>query len=226
MKDKKELLYKRALMTCVIMLFISILLKLFGSNIFDLNTNIEVLNKIDKVIMDSTLLSFVYSFILLFINGYMVCLISTKIGNIKRYILPLTLVCVTSIVSKAFINLNFLSFLIDTIGLLLVCIYVTNDLKIVKEYILVFILNVIYQILSLFIRDLGFHLSSYGVTISTLLMLDYYIMIFITYFYLKKGDITLWESFHHFGSSLVKRLWKKHLQNLEQCSSKGEHKDG
>lgn len=222
MKDKKKLLYERALITCVLMLFVCIILKLFGTTLFNLDTNIHLLNQLDKIIMDSMVLSFLYSFILLFINGYLICLIVTKVVNIKRYILPLTMICVTSIMYKTYVSVDNISFIIDTIGLLLVSIYVTNDLKIYKEYILVFILNLMYQLICIFIRDVTYQIAFRGLIIGVILNLDYYIMLIITYLYLKKGDTTICLMFHHFGSSLAKRLWKKHSQNSNQCSRKGE----
>lgn len=49
---KNKILYKRSLRTCIIMLVICIVFKLFGVEWFDLNTSIPILQKLDKIIID------------------------------------------------------------------------------------------------------------------------------------------------------------------------------
>lgn len=217
---KSKLLYERALITCVLMLIVSIILKLFGVPWFNLDTSIPILNKIDDIVMNSDVLSFVYSFISLFINGYLVGIITTKISNVTKYIVPLTVVCFTSIWLKTYIGNDILSFSFDTLGLLSVCIFVTNLNVSLKEYVLVFLLNIFYQIISAFIKALSINISYNPLMIGVLMNIDYYIMLVITYLYLKKGDTNLCLEFRRFGSSLANLLWKKPTQNSNQCSSK------
>ena len=217
---KSKLLYERALITCVLMLIVSIILKLFGVPWFNLDTSIPILNKIDTIVMNSIPLSFIYSFILLFVNGYLVGIITTKVTNLFKYIIPLSLVCFASIWLKTYIGRDILSFMVDTLGLLVVCIFVTNRDVSLKEYVLVFLLNIFYQICSLFIRELGYKIAGYSVPCSILFNIDYYIMCIITYLYVKKGDTNLCLMFLRFGSYLATKLWRKPTQNSNQCSSK------
>lgn len=49
MRDKTKLLHERALLTCIIMLFLCIILKLFGIPWFDLNTDSSIERNIDAV---------------------------------------------------------------------------------------------------------------------------------------------------------------------------------
>lgn len=217
MKDKKYLLYERSLLTCILMLFICIGLKLFGVPWFNLNTDVPILNEIDRIVMNSAILSFIYSFTLLFINGYLVCIITTKVSDIKKYIFSLSIVCIASILVKTFIRIDVLSFLIDTVGLFIVC-HTVKDTASIKEYVIVFILNILYQYISIFLRDITINISYYNLVIGLLFSIDYYIMLIITYLYLKKGEMTLCSEFHHFGSCLAKRLSQMLLNASKRLS--------
>lgn len=204
---KEKLLHERALVTCIAMLFICIILKLFGVQWFDLNTNIPILQEIDKVVMNSVPLSFLYSFVLLFINGYLICSISNKTLNNNLYLL--SLVCIISILLSNYLGNNILVLLFDIFGLYIVCYKKSN----IKEYLITILLNIIYQTLSLFIRDLGYQIANYDVISSILFNLDYYILLVLTYLYLKKGDVTLCSISRRSFSYLAAKLWKKRSEN-------------
>lgn len=214
MKDKSKILYERALITCLIMLFICIIFKLFGFNYFNLNTDIPILKEIDSVVMNSVSLSFLYSFTFKFINGYLVCCIVRKEARFNMVLLGP--ICAISVLLAAYANNDTVVMIYDTLSLYLMC---CNKSKI-SEYLMVVILNIVYQMISLFIRSLGIQLSYYGLINSVLLNLDYYIMLMITYLYLKRGDKTLCLIVHHFGSSLANLLWKKRSENYSNKGGK------
>ena len=220
MKDKTKLLHERALMTCVIMLFLCIILKLFGVRWFDLDTSISILNKIDNVVMNNVCLSFGYSFVMRCVNGYLIFIIVTKQLRIKTSIF--LLITSFGVISTTLLKGHPLSFILDTLLLLLLCLSYECKLSLVKEYFITFALNIIFQIISLFIRNLTYHLSSYGLVVSILLNLDYYIMLLILYLYLTKGGITLCSTVRHIGSSLANRLWKRHTEDSQQSSESKE----
>lgn len=216
--NKDKILYERALITCVVMLFVCIILKLFGVQWFNLNTSIPLLNKIDEIVMNNEVLSFIYSFVSLFINGYLICIIATKESNLKRGYLILALLCTISIIEKTFIKIDLLSMIIDYVGLFLVCY--CSDKTSFKEYTLDIILSLVYQIISIFIRNVGYSVSFRGMIIGILMNIDYYIFLIITYLYLKKGDYTLCSIFRVSFSSLRTKLWKKPTQSSRTCSDK------
>ena len=164
---------------------------------------------------------FIYSFISLFINGYLVIVLTTKESNIAKCFVSLSIVCCISICLKTYIRNDLLSFAFDTVGLFLVCLLIKKRVSIFKEYILVFILNIFYQILSLFIRQLGYSIAGYTLPCSILFNIDYYLMATITYLYIKKGEETICSIFLRFGSFLRTKLWKKHSQSSNPCSDKG-----
>ena len=118
-------------------------------------------------------------------------------------------ICAISVLLAAYANNDTVVMIYDTLSLYLMC---CNKSKI-SEYLMVIILNIVYQMISLFIRNLGIQCSYYGLTISIIYMIDYYIMLIMTYLYLKKGDMTLCSIVHHFGSYLATKLWKKRSEN-------------
>lgn len=216
--NKEKLLYERALITRVVMLFVCIVLKIFGVEWFNLDTSILLLNKIDEIVMNSEALSFLYSFIFTFISSYLVTMITLKHSN-KRNVILVSLFVIISLIFKRYVNKYGIPFLIDTV--LIYLIVFTDDKKCTKEFICCFILNISYQCISMFIRNLSIGISNHTCMTNILLNLDYYILLVITYLYLKKGDTTLCGTVAAFGSSLRTKLWKKHSQSSNPCSDKG-----
>lgn len=214
--NKEKLLYERALITCVVMLFVCIVLKIFGVEWFNLDTSIPLLNKIDEIVMNNNVLSFIYSYSLLYINGLLVIMCSIGRSIHKTKILYSVFI-VVSVVFGDFVYTP----VIDTLMLLIVCMIEEPKRSTILNYIGIFILNVLYQWISIYIRDVGFKVYNYSLVVSFLLNLDYYIMLVITYLYLKKGDHNLCSISRHFGSFLRTKLWKKHSQSSNPCSDKG-----
>lgn len=211
--DKEKSLYERAIITSIIVLIISVLFKLFGVRWFDLDTDIVWLKYLNTLVMNSTILSFIYSFIFKFINGYLICGIAMRNHKIENVYL-IASVSILSILLNYLLKNNPIILLFDFVGLYTICSQDSN----LKEYSLTIVLNILYQIISLFIRNLSIHISYYGLVTSILLNLDYYILLVITYLYLKKRGITLCLIVHHSFSFLRKKLLKKHLKNY---SNKG-----
>lgn len=206
MKDKSKIFYERALKTCVLMLSLCIALKLLGTSYFNLNMDIPMLHEIDNIVMNSTYLSFLYSFTFRSINAYFIYIITTKD---TRPCLGLFIVVLLSMLIRLYVHSDCIRIVIDFNILLIPCLGKAK----IKEYYLVMGLNLIYQFLSLFIRNLGYQSCNYGLVASVLLNLDYYIMLVITYLYIMKGGHSLCGIVQVFYSSLAKRLWKKHLKN-------------
>ena len=74
----KHKVYERALATCAVMLLLSILLKVFGIQWLELNTDIAILHELDNLVMNDVLFSFMYSLAFKTFNGYLICISVTK----------------------------------------------------------------------------------------------------------------------------------------------------
>lgn len=229
--DKQKKLYERMLISCVLMLIICVVLKLFGANWFDLETNIPILVKIDKIVNNNYFIMTFISVVLSQINMLFVLALTNKVSikqTLKFCIItaPITILIFKF---KDYTNIMFLELLVDTLYLLIVAniqnYFVTKNsiFKTCKNFIIVFIFNFIFQFLSLYIKSVCFKIGYYGLIIDLLLNLDYYIILIIWYLFQMKGDMK-W-TIQVFGSFLQRKLWKKPTQNLKQSSNKGGCKD-
>ena len=219
--NKEKLLYERALITCVVMLFVCIVLKIFGVEWFNLDTSIPLLNKIDEIVMNSEVLSFLYSLIFSSINAVFMVLVASrcKVSFILKKLYIVIPCVILMMCIKRFVYKGDLSLLIDFFILYVIYKATTNSSS--KEFIITVILNILYQYISLCIRNMGIHYAYYGLVSGVVFMLDYYIMMILTYSYLKKGDKTLCGIFRVSFSYLRTKLWKKHSQSSNPCSDKG-----
>ena len=211
MKDKISILHERALITCVVMLFICIIFKLFGV----LDTNIPVLQEIDNIIMSSVPLSFLISLLLKSINIWLVCKIACLNKNINFYLL----IILTSItIFIRFLNYNqILSFVTEYVCFMILCF---TNIKCFKRdtinLVLISLISLIYQLLSIFLRDQSLIINTF--LINLLMNVDYYIMLAITYLYLKKGEMDLCLMVQSFSS----QLWELLKKPLKECSENKE----
>lgn len=217
MKDKTKLLHERALITCVIMLFLCIILKLFGFQWFNLDTDIPILKEIDKFITSNYYLLLIYSVIFTSINNFLILGCSTK-QEMKQMIkwsikfIPLNIIL---IVMKDYCSDSIKLFL-DIFFLLLMNFIMKGK---IKRIIFFMFVNILYQLISLFIRSLVPQCGYYSIIYSLLLNIDYYIMFLITYIVVLKGGISC---FRVTFSSLANQLWKRHTEDSQQSSESKE----
>lgn len=212
---KNKILYERSLRTCIIMLVVCIVFKLFGVKWFDLNTSIPILQELDEIIMNNYILSFLYSLIFLSIDNFFILGVATKTKPTDMVIWSLKFIPlnILLIFSKYYIN----NPLIDFVLLLLMSYIIDN--KSIKRIICYNLLNIVYQLISIFIKNVGM-IELTGIVTTTLLMIDYYIMLAITYLFQLLGGKDLWYS-QVISSSLVTKLWKKRSKNYSE--NKGDN---
>ena len=212
---KNKILYECSLRTCIIMLVVCIVFKLFGVKWFDLNTSIPILQELDEIISDNLILSFLYSLIFLSIDNFFILGVATKTKPTDMVIWSLKFIPlnILLIFSKYYIN----NPLIDFVLLLLMSYIIDN--KSIKRIICYNLLNIVYQLISIFIKNVGM-IELAGIVTTTLLMIDYYIMLAITYLFQLLGGKDLWYS-QVISSSLVTKLWKKRSKNY--LENKGDN---
>ena len=151
MKDKSSLLHERALITCVVMLFISIILKLFGVPWFNLNTDIPILQEIDNVVMNNIYISFCLSFILKFINIYLVISIILS----KEHIKIINVMVITFITILVKFYSKDIGFIFDSLIIILYPLLLEKGIRTFGNISIAIVLNLLYQLASLFIKDLS-----------------------------------------------------------------------
>lgn len=214
---KNKILYERSLRTCIIMLVVCIVFKLFGVEWFDLNTSIPTLQKLDKIISDNLILSFVFTLIFKVFNGVLIYSLMSK--DIKLVLHHIHWIIIATVVSMLLCYMGIDNLLFDVIALYTVgkTVLGTDDL----EMGAVILVDTVYQIISLFIRSLSIGFVYYGFIENILLLLDYYILLIITYLYLCKGGYTLCGEIRRFCSFLATKLWKK--RSKDYLKNKGDN---
>lgn len=229
MKDKKQILYERALISCIIMLAVCTILKLFGAEWFNLDTGIPLLNKMDELVCYNYWTITAYSLTLKLINFTFICSITLRVQISKslKYGFCMIPILLLSMYAAQILDNQLLKVLSDYLVLLLMCGIMNKKEKLIsffslnKTLPLIYLLNVIYQGMSLYIRDLGYVSSEYNSIERILLSFDYYILLYITYLIRKERESCgIVASF----SSLVKPLWKERTNHSNQSllNRKGE----
>lgn len=216
---KNKILYECSLRTCIIMLVVCIVFKLFGVKWFDLNTSIPILQKLDNLISNNLILSFVFTLAFKMINSILVLsIINKNMIEVSKHFKIIILFNILSMISYHFIN-SLISFIIDIVFISIVGKIILNSNT--KEISLTILINIIYQMISLFVRNIGLGFRYYGFIENQLLCLDYYVLLLITYLYLNKGGYTLCGEIHHYFSFLATKLWKK--RSKDYLKNKGDN---
>lgn len=214
----KEKLYERALLTCIIMLIVCVVFKLFGANWFDLYTDIPILQKGNELYYSNVIFAFCITFILKSFNGFLIVITMTKNINITFKKIYILFVVVLLTMALNYYHVNSILLLCIEFVSLIICGMLINKTR-MSECILVMIFNLIYQIISFYIKSMGISLEFYGFIENNLFLIDYYIMLIITYLYLKKGETSLCSEIFRFYSFLRKKLWKRPTESSSPYSA-------
>lgn len=167
--------YKTLIVSCWIVLLICFIVKIFGGNIFEAMTEnqhfIEVCNWLDNSWFKYVVATLFYEFSTYLIYLTMCDKKFKEDSWILLAMLPVSLI-------KSFIGAFGIIFdiLFMVIIPLIVCKF-KNWKKVLIGNILVFL----FQIVSLFTKEVGIYLTSESILISMIVSIDYYIMIILYY---------------------------------------------
>ena len=213
MKNLDKVL-SRTLLTYGFVLIFVFILKLFGLDYFGLDTNNEMINKINDFILHWKLENVWYAFTL-YITTYIILSISCndKSKKMKTFTLitmPINM-CIQFL--KTNYNIPFLFVFTDLLYLFIlsICyIKIINKEKLYKHnignYWLFMLLSFIYQFLSLITRNIEIS-NTNGFIQYLILDIDYLLLNIITYkLYILKGGKSLWVEVLGYSSVLLTSL--------------------
>lgn len=186
--------FKFLILTCWALLLICLVIKLFGGNWFELNSEntkfIQFCNYVDNTMwlkMGIACNNYIFT-------GYPVICIAL---NQKHLTIKQTLIFIPLMIFKSIISWYFRIFAgcIDMI-ILIVLPLLLKRFKNWKRVLLINILIIVLQVMTMIIRNIGFSDSfNYNLTIiNSLLQIDYYIMIILCYLYNTKYFINKKEN--------------------------------
>ena len=228
MKKDLDKILSSTLKTYFIILIGIVVVKLFGFDYFGLDTSNEIIIMIDNFIKTFHL-ELVWYAITLYIYQYVIFSI-TCVDNskaMKLYTLYTLPIAITIQLLKTQINAPYLFAIIDLLWLFMFSILYIKMVKRnkiekynVSNYWIYCVVNMIFQLLSMFIRNIKI-VNSHGIIISILLNFDYILLSIISYkLFFDMGGKSLWDwvvsSFSHLRTllrTLPTKLQKFYLNN-------------
>ena len=175
--------FKTLIIMCWVVLFVTVIIKLFGGNWFELSTEntkfIKFCNYVDNTMwLKMTLACFNY-----LLTGYFVIsmlLNKEKLDN-KTLIIFAPIMIFKSIISWYIL---WLAYILDAFVLIIIPL-IFKKFKNWKRVIIINILILLLQLLTLLTRNLsiGFGFNENSTLLSMLYQIDYVIMIFLSYIY-------------------------------------------
>lgn len=198
MKDK----YKTLITACWVVLGVCFLIKLLGGNFFEIMCNNEVVIKVCDFI-DKTFLLYIFNFVCYYIAAIYYYKAILKVDKLIGRNSIIHLFILVLYVIKLFIQIvltqNFdinkitlIILIIDTLFMILPIIII--NVKLYKRAIIGYLLVLLFQVISMIIKNLGIHFAISSTLIVAIFSIDYYIMIILYYLYSiktekKEGDI-------------------------------------
>lgn len=213
-KDYKKYLTVSIKVYLFVLLFIFIL-KLVGLDYFGINDNVLIIKKIDSICTKYGLVNVFYA-LTLYINVYVLSsiVLNDNSTKLKIYSILITIFSICVQILENYYHNTLLFIIIDSLYMI-VFLKIYNRKMSIKKYLIVFFLFLLYQIVTLVIRNINYAESN-SFIINFILSIDYVILQIITYkVYFMKGDNKLC-GMEVYLSSLKKINLKKSLLNLRK----------
>ena len=198
-KDASKLM-SRTLLTYAIILSFVFIMKLFGLDYFGLDTENKIIVGINEFVLKFHLENIWYAFTL-YLNGFIIMAItcndnSKKMKKFVLYCLPLFIILQ---LLKSNINLPYLFVLIDLLYLFILSIcyimFINKDRLTqdnISNYWLYMGINLLYQMISLFVRNIKPDYYDNSFLLSFICNIDYILLTIMTYkLYFIKGGKSL-----------------------------------
>lgn len=197
----------RAITLCWTLLIVCFVVKLFGGNFFAYIGESKVANYIEQHFWLLTLVQFVFYFI----GTYILLLITYKGKRKVINIISIIVMFIVKVLVFTYIIPEEFSYTAEAVGLILLPIILGINWK---YAIFVQVEVLLFQVISLFTKNLSiFNFPDTEIT-AYMYMIDYYIMLMLSYLYLKKGDFLMGRLGVWFLSTDKTQLeaYKKHLE--------------
>lgn len=178
----KSRVYKYTLLSAIGCILISFVSKILGCNDF----NIPI---IDNAINNNYTLMVICYLLLYNFNCILIIMLVVK----KKYTIKKLLISILIFSTSYLLTINtitgYYSFILEILCFTIVSLILTKNKKICFEVIIVAALNILYQTISLFVRDLSIKVASETFTTNLILNIDYYMLLIISILYFsKKGE--------------------------------------
>lgn len=174
--------FKVLILTCWALLLICLVIKLFGGNWFELNSeNTKFIQFCEFIEGNMVSKMILYCLIAITTTYPIICIMLNKpYLNIKHSLIFIPLIAVKSLSSW---YITWLPYILDALCLIIIPLSLTK-FKYWKRIILSNILIVVFQLIATIIRSVGLDLAKWSEVLDVLLMqIDYFIMVCLYYLY-------------------------------------------
>lgn len=220
MKKDIDKLFSESLHTYYFLLIVIVIIKLLGSDWFDIVENNTTINMISSFVKYWRLENIWYG-MSLYINVYITISITCSDDSKKLKLFILCLMPFIILIQYLKNKFGVIMIIFDIIYLFLISIaYMIFNKKVVTKnnilnYIVYMLISILLQMFSMIIRNQNLSEISNNFYINFVLNLDYFIMLIILYkLYFKKGGDSLCQMVVFYGSQKLTSL-KSLLKNLQ-----------
>lgn len=218
MKENLNKFLSKTLILYYFLLVIIVIMKLIGFEWFALDTDNEVLITINDIFVKYHLTD-VYMMISLYIQGYIIFALTLK-DNSKKLMKVSILPTILVIFSQFFLNYLDFESIYPIINILIMIVFIkiySKEFKVIR-FCKIFLLNMLYQSVSIFFRNVN-SIAVYNFIENTILNFDYMILLIITYkLYFEEGGKIICSqevgSFSQKQSSLTNLFQKYQIKSL------------
>ena len=178
--------YKTTLLLCIFVILLSFVMKLFGYTGFSIPI-------IDHAINNNLAIMYISYGLLFITNAILVILLIVKVRIKRKEYIVVIIIFLLDYLSTCLVDLGYLTFIVEIICFGICSFIITKDKKIVFEVLLMYFLNFVYQIISLFTKNLNIAIADETFTTNITFMIDYYMLLIVSILYFKRKEVHIYE---------------------------------
>lgn len=178
--------YKTTLLLCIFVILLSFVMKLFGYTGFSIPI-------IDHAINNNLAIMYISYGLLFITNAILVILLIVKVRLKWKHYLIIIIIFLLDYLSTCLVDLGYLTFIVEIICFGICSFIITKDKKIVFEVLLMYFLNFVYQIISLFTKNLNIAIADETFTTNITFMIDYYMLLIVSILCFKRKEVHIYE---------------------------------
>lgn len=174
--------YRNTLLLCIFTILVAFIMKLFGYEGFHIPA-------IDNHVNNNLIIISICYALLYTINGILLIILVVKRKLNKKELIIFLAVIILYYITSLFISYNYLKIIIECLIIVIFALLYTKKPIIIIESLIMYGINLVYQIISMKTKGLIIQVMNISFTTSIVLQIDYYMMMLISVLYfLKKGE--------------------------------------
>lgn len=201
-KDYKEIILKRAIILCWVLLIICLIIKLCGGNYFNIMCNNENFIKFCNFIENSIIKYIIYLFSFIFSSYLLLKIVKPNFKILSLKSLLFLICCIIVWAFKLLIELNIFTMntlIVNILDFVILYVLLVIFTKRLIKSILAVVLLFIFSLISTLIKGVGIdNAITDNYFVAQIFLIDYYLMLVLSVLYskkiqIKKKEIARWD---------------------------------